>query len=155
MTTAADSTTTPVRKSITVKADAPWKTMQEFIAAAKANPGKLRVASPGEGTISHLTLERWQIPGAFKTTHVPFSGWGETSPALLGGHVDAAMAQPGEVKPLVDAKKLEFVNGKAQVFQGLRRDNKGVERVKAGEVFPMADLRTMDWLVEGVVGQPR
>jgi hypothetical protein len=32
-------------------------------------------------------------------------------------------------------------------------DNKGVERVKAGEVFPMADLGRMDWLVEGVIGQ--
>ncbi len=94
---------------LTVKADAPWKTMQEFMAAAKANPGKVRVGSPGEGTISHLTLERWQVPGGFKTTHVPFSGWGETSPALLGGHIDAAMAQPGEVKPLVDAKKLRVL----------------------------------------------
>lgn len=43
---------------LAVKADAPWKTVQEFMAAAKANPGKLRVGSPGEGTISHLTLER-------------------------------------------------------------------------------------------------
>jgi len=94
---------------LTVKADAPWKTVQEFMAAAKANPGKLRVGSPGEGTISHLTLERWQSAGGFKTTHVPFSGWGETSPALLGGHIDAAMAQPGEVKPLVDAKKLRVL----------------------------------------------
>jgi len=64
---------------LTVKADAPWKTMQEFMAAAKANPGKVRVGS------------------------------GETSPALLGGHIDAAMAQPGEVKPLVDAKKLRVL----------------------------------------------
>lgn len=105
----------PIMNTITfytllaVKADAPWKTMQEFIAAAKANPGKLRVGSPGEGTISHLTLERWQVPGGFKTTHVPFSGWGESSPALLGGHIDAVMAQPGEVKPLVDAKKLRVL----------------------------------------------
>jgi tripartite-type tricarboxylate transporter receptor subunit TctC len=41
-----------------------------------------------------------------KVTHVPFSGWGETSPAILGGHVDAVVAQPGEVKPLVEGKKL-------------------------------------------------
>jgi tripartite-type tricarboxylate transporter receptor subunit TctC len=94
---------------ITVKAESPYKTMQEFMAAAKANPGKLRVGSPGEGTISHLSLERFMAAGNFKTTHVPFGGWGETSPALLGGHVDAAMAQPGEVKPLVDAKKLRVL----------------------------------------------
>jgi len=94
---------------LAVKADAPWKTVQEFMAAARANPGKLRVGSPGEGTISHLTLERWGVAGNFKTTHVPFGGWGESSPALLGGHVDAVMAQPGEVKPLVDAKKLRVL----------------------------------------------
>jgi tripartite-type tricarboxylate transporter receptor subunit TctC len=94
---------------LAVKADAPWKTVQEFAAAAKANPGKLRVGSPGEGTISHLTLERWSGSAGFKTTHVPFSGWGESSPALLGGHIDGVMAQPGEVKPLVDAKKLRVL----------------------------------------------
>jgi tripartite-type tricarboxylate transporter receptor subunit TctC len=93
----------------TVKADSPYKTVQEFVAAAKANPGKIRVGSPGENTISHLTLERWGAAAGFKSTHVPFSGWGETSPALLGGHIDAAMAQPGEVKPLVDAKKLRVL----------------------------------------------
>ena len=94
---------------LTVRADSPWKTVQEFAAAAKANPGKVRVGSPGEGTLSHLTMERWGAAAGFKFTHVPFSGWGETSPALLGGHIDAAMAQPGEVKPLVDAKKLRVL----------------------------------------------
>lgn len=94
---------------ITVRTESPYKTIQELVAAAKASPGKLRVGSPGEGTISHLTWERWAAAGGFKGTHVPFSGWGETSPALLGGHIDAAMAQPGEVKPLVDAKKLRVL----------------------------------------------
>src|SRR5512134_1603829 len=103
---------------LAVKADAPWKTVQEFVAAARANPGKLRVGSPGEGTISHLTLERWMLAGNFKTTHVPFGGWGESSPALLGGHIDAVMAQPGEVKPLVDGKKLRTL----VVFQQKRHE---------------------------------
>jgi tripartite-type tricarboxylate transporter receptor subunit TctC len=94
---------------LAVKAESPFKTVQDFIAAAKADPGKVRVGSPGEGTISHLTLERWAGSAGFKFTHVPFSGWGETSPALLGGHIDAAMAQPGEVKPLVDGKKLRVL----------------------------------------------
>jgi len=94
---------------LAVKADGPWKTVQEFVAAARVNPGKFRVGSPGEGTISHLTLERWMIAGNFKTTHVPFGGWAESSPALLGGHIEAVMAQPGEVKPLVDAKKIRVL----------------------------------------------
>jgi putative tricarboxylic transport membrane protein len=101
---------------LAVKADSPWKTVQEFLGAAKAAPGKLRVASPGETTSSHLSLEELTRRANVKVTHVPFSGWGEGSPALLGGHVEAIVAQPGEVKPLVDGKKLRVL----VVFQRAR-----------------------------------
>ncbi|OGL07275.1 MAG: hypothetical protein A3H48_02690 [Candidatus Rokubacteria bacterium RIFCSPLOWO2_02_FULL_71_18] len=103
---------------LAVKADAPWKTVQEFVAAAKANPGKLRVGSPGEGTSSHLNLEELMRVAAFKVTHVPFSGWGESSPALLGGHIEGVIAQPGEVKPQVDARKMRVL----AVFQKKRHE---------------------------------
>ena len=49
----------------------------------------------------------------------------------------------------------ELASGKLQPFQGPLKDNRGVERVKAGDAFPLTDLRKMDWLVEGVVGQPK
>ena len=62
--------------------------------------------------------------------------------------------RPETVK-LIEAKKAEFIGGKLHPFQGPLKDNRGVERVKAGEVFPLTELRKMDWLVEGVVGQPR
>jgi tripartite-type tricarboxylate transporter receptor subunit TctC len=101
---------------LAVKHDAPWKNAQEFIAAAKANPGKLRVGSPGEGTSSHLNLEEVIRLSDAKLTHVPFSGWGEGSPALLGGHIEALVAQPGEVRPLVDGKRLRVL----AVFQPAR-----------------------------------
>jgi tripartite-type tricarboxylate transporter receptor subunit TctC len=94
---------------LAVKADAPWKTVQEFVAAAKASPGKLRVGSPGEGTSSHLNLEEMKRLAGIDLTHVPFSGWGESSPALLGGHIEGLMAQPGEVKPLVDGGKMRIL----------------------------------------------
>jgi basic membrane lipoprotein Med (substrate-binding protein (PBP1-ABC) superfamily) len=55
----------------------------------------------------------------------------------------------------VNAKKKEFISGKLNVFQGPIKDNKGVERVKAGEAFPIAALGKMDWLVEGVIGQAK
>ena len=103
---------------LTVRDDAPWKTVHEFVNAAKANPGKFRVGSPGEGTGSHLSMEQLAAAAGFKFTHVPFSGWGESSPALLGGHVDAVVAQPGEVKPLVDGKKLRTL----VVFQQKRHE---------------------------------
>jgi putative tricarboxylic transport membrane protein len=99
-----------------VRADAPWKTIQEFIAAGKASPGKLRVGTPGEGTSSHLSLEELQRQTGVSYTHVPFSGWGESSPALLGGHIEGLVAQPGEVKPLVEGKKMRVL----MVFQSKR-----------------------------------
>lgn len=94
---------------LAVKADSPFKTIQDFVAAAKADPGKVRVGSPGEGTISHLTAERWAGAACFKFTHVPFSGWGETSPALLGGHIDAVVAQPAELKGQVEGKRMRVL----------------------------------------------
>ena len=103
---------------LVVRDDAPWKTAQEFVNHAKANPGKLRVGSPGEGTASHLSLEQLMAVANVKMTHVPFSGWGESSPALLGGHVDGVVAQPGEVKPLVEGKKLRTL----VVFQDKRHE---------------------------------
>jgi basic membrane protein A len=92
--------------------------------------------------------------------HVMDGTW--KSENILGGLGDDYLTiapfgpsvSPDTVK-LVNAKKQEFISGKAQAFQGPIRDNKGVERVKAGEVFPLDDLRKMDWLVEGVVGQPK
>ena len=81
---------------------------------------------------------------------------------LLGGLGDDYLtiasfgpAVPDDVVKLVNATKLEFTSGTRQVFQGPIRDNRGVERVKAGEGFPLTELRKMDWLVEGVIGQPR
>ena len=103
---------------LVVREDSPWKTVHEFVNAAKANPGKFRVGSPGEGTGSHLSLEQLAAAAGFKVTHVPFSGWGESSPALLGGHVEAVVAQPGEVKPLVEGKKLRTL----VVFQQKRHE---------------------------------
>jgi tripartite-type tricarboxylate transporter receptor subunit TctC len=101
---------------LAVKADASWKTVPELLAAARARPGKLRVGSPGEGTSSHLNLEELKRLSDANPTHVPFSGWAEGSPALLGGHIEALVAQPGEVRPLVESKRMRVLG----VFQPSR-----------------------------------
>ena len=64
-------------------------------------------------------------------------------------------AVPADTAGLVNARRAELAAGKAHPFAGPLKDNTGVERVKAGEVFPLTDLGKMNWLVEGVVGQPR
>lgn len=101
---------------LVVTTDARWKNVQEFITEAKANPGKMRVGSPGEGTSSHLNLEELMHVAGIKVTHVPYRGWGESSPALLGGHIEALVAQPGEAKPMVEGKRMRAL----VVFQNSR-----------------------------------
>ncbi|HET7875832.1 MAG TPA: tripartite tricarboxylate transporter substrate binding protein [Methylomirabilota bacterium] len=88
-----------------VKADSPWKGMREFLDAARGAPGKLRVGSPGVGTILHLDLEALKADAKVDLTHVPFAGGAESVPALLGGHIEGLTAHPSEIGPHVQAGK--------------------------------------------------
>lgn len=94
---------------LAVRTESPHKTLQELVAYAKANPGKVSVGSPGEGTSSHLNLEELMIKAGVKMTHTPFKGWGQSSPALLGGHIDAVVAQPAELKGQVEGKRMRVL----------------------------------------------
>jgi len=94
---------------IAVRTESPYKTAQDLVADAKAKPGAIRVGSPGEGTSSHLNLEEFMRVTGTKMTHVPFQGWGQSSPALLGGHIEAVVAQPGELKGQVDGKRMRVL----------------------------------------------
>jgi len=72
---------------IVVKKDAPWKTFNEFMAYAKANPGKVSYGTPGIGTSLHLTMEMLANKQGIKWTHAPFKGTAETVAAVLAGQV--------------------------------------------------------------------
>jgi tripartite-type tricarboxylate transporter receptor subunit TctC len=71
-----------------VRENFPAKTVQEFIAYAKANPGKLNYASQGIGTTSHLTAELFQSLTGTKLVHVPYKGTAPALNDLLAGNVD-------------------------------------------------------------------
>jgi tripartite-type tricarboxylate transporter receptor subunit TctC len=94
---------------IAVRTESEYKTIRDLVADAKANPGKLRVGSPGEGTSSHLNLEEFMRVTGTRVIHVPFQGWAQSSPALLGGHIEAVVAQPGELKGAVDGKRMRVL----------------------------------------------
>ena len=94
---------------IAVRSESAYQNMNQLVADAKANPGKLRVGSPGEGTSSHLSLEELMRATGTKMIHVPFQGWGQSSPALLGGHIEAVVAQPGELKGQVEGKRMRVL----------------------------------------------
>ncbi|MEO5694321.1 MAG: tripartite tricarboxylate transporter substrate binding protein [Usitatibacter sp.] len=77
---------------IVVRNDSPFKTYQDFIAAAKANAGKLNLAGSGTNSANHAAHERLNSAAGIKTTYVAFKGTGDLLSSLLGGHVDGAMS---------------------------------------------------------------
>ena len=80
---------------VVVRSDAPWKTFQELIDYARANPGKINYGTPGAGTTLHITMEQIANQQGVKWVHVPFKGAPETTGALLGGHIDAVADATG------------------------------------------------------------
>jgi tripartite-type tricarboxylate transporter receptor subunit TctC len=82
------------------------RTLQELIAAAKANPGKIRAASAGVGSSSHLTIEILNTAAKIQLLHVPYKGAGAAIQDMLGGHVDLTFAVAGSVLPQIQAGTL-------------------------------------------------
>ena len=80
---------------------------KEFIAYAKANPGKLNFSSSGAGTSVHLSGELFNSMAGVKTIHVPFKGAAESLTALLGGQVDFSFASLSSAIPFVKSGKLK------------------------------------------------
>jgi tripartite-type tricarboxylate transporter receptor subunit TctC len=73
---------------LAVPASSPYRTVQELLAAARANPGKISYASGGNGTGGHVGGEMIKSATNLQMTHVPYQGAAPASVALLGGHVD-------------------------------------------------------------------
>ena len=91
---------------VVVSADSPYKTFQEFLAAAKANPGKLSYASQGGGTSAHLAGELFNSIAGTKLTHIPYKGAGPALTDVIGGQVDVMFATASAVGSLVESGKL-------------------------------------------------
>jgi tripartite-type tricarboxylate transporter receptor subunit TctC len=74
--------------ALVVSSKSPYKTLGDFVAAAKAKPGQLTFGSPGSGTVSHLTGELFQRTAGIKYVHVPYKGAAQALPDLIGGRID-------------------------------------------------------------------
>ena len=130
--------------ALTVKADSPYKTFEEFIAAAKANPGKIKVGANAPGAIWHLSALNLQEKAGVKFNIMPYPGG--ASPAitdLLGGHIDAVTVSAAEVSQHVKAGKLKLLAILAK------------DRIKAYPDVPTAkekgvDVNIMTWRGLGV-----
>jgi len=85
----------------------PVNNMQEFIAYARANPGKLNYGSAGNGTSHHLTVEMFKQIYGLQMTHVPYKGAGPMMPDLLAGQIDFAFDAMGTSSSQIKGGKLK------------------------------------------------
>jgi tripartite-type tricarboxylate transporter receptor subunit TctC len=118
--------------AITVRADAPWNTIEEFLAAAKKDSGKISVGNAGNGSIWHLAAAALEDKTNVKFNHLPFQGAGPAVLALLGGHIDAVAVSPAEVTTYVQAGKFKMLAVMAD------------QRVKGFEKVPTLKERNID-----------
>lgn len=77
---------------LVVQAGAPWKTVQELVADAKTNPGKITFASGGPATSLHVAIEVLKLATKIDANYVPYGGTAPAINALMGGHVQAVWA---------------------------------------------------------------
>jgi len=92
-----------------VREDFPAKTAQEFMAYAKANPGKINYASQGIGTTSHLTAALLEHLAGIKLQHVPYKGTAPALTDLISGHVDMMFSELASAKKFSDAGRARIL----------------------------------------------
>ncbi len=88
-----------------VKTDSSYKTIRDLLSAAKDNPGKIRVAATGYGTVDDVTVRFFEKKG-FKMTTVPYPKPGERYASTLGGHSEVLYEQAGDIAQYVRAGQL-------------------------------------------------
>ncbi len=88
-----------------VKADSPFKTIQDLLKYAKENPGKLKVGATGFGTVDDISVRYLDSKG-YKMTLLPIPKPGERYASTLGGHSEVLYEQAGDIKQYLDAKQL-------------------------------------------------
>ncbi|MDA8446674.1 tripartite tricarboxylate transporter substrate binding protein [Paracidovorax valerianellae] len=93
---------------IAVPADSRFKTLQDFVQHAKANPGLVTYAHAGVGGATHVGMEEFAGVAGIRLNHVPFKGGAEALQGVLGGHVDA-LADSSSWAPHVEAGKLRLL----------------------------------------------
>ncbi|PKN29252.1 MAG: Tat pathway signal protein [Deltaproteobacteria bacterium HGW-Deltaproteobacteria-21] len=96
---------------LVIKADAPWKTVADFVADAKKRPNEIKYASSGVYGTMHVAMEMFAHSAGIKLRHIPTGGGGPALNALLGGHVDCISGGPNVSIPHIKAGTLRVLAG--------------------------------------------
>jgi tripartite-type tricarboxylate transporter receptor subunit TctC len=94
---------------LAVRADSPWKTLPQFVADARRQPGAISYGSSGNYGTMHMPMEMFAASAGLKLLHVPYTGAGPAVVALLGGNIDAIASGPSTVIQHVKAGKLRVL----------------------------------------------
>jgi tripartite-type tricarboxylate transporter receptor subunit TctC len=92
-----------------VRADSPWKTLEDFVADARKRPGAITYGSSGNYGTMHVPMEMLSGSAGIKLLHVPYTGAGPAVVALLGGNIDALATGPSTVVQHVRSGKLRVL----------------------------------------------
>ena len=95
-------------EGVVARSDAPWKTFKDFVAHAKANPGKLRYGTSGPTSPAYMVMSQLAVEAGVKWTHIPFEGTANAVTALLGGHIEAE-ADSASWQPHVESGRLRLL----------------------------------------------
>ena len=91
---------------LVVRAEAPWKTLAEFVADLKTKPGRFNYGSSGNYGTMHVPMEMLKGAAGFSMVHIPYTGAGPAVLALLGGQIDALSTGPASIVAHVKSGKL-------------------------------------------------
>ena len=126
--------------ALTVRADAPWNSLEEFLAHARRSNGDVKVGNSGLGSIWHLAAAALGEKTSVQFNHIPFQGGNPAVLALLGGHVDAVTVGAAEVFSHVAGGKLKTLAVMAD------------KRIKGFEAVPTLKERNIDLSVGSWAG---
>jgi tripartite-type tricarboxylate transporter receptor subunit TctC len=133
-----------------VNAELPFKTTSELIEHAKANPGKLHYASPGQGSSQHLAVELFRtVAGGINVVHVPYRGSGPGVTAVMGGEAQFMMPAAPSALPALQAGK-----ARALAVTSTRRHPEFPNLPTVAETFPGYEVTSWFGLA-GPAGTPR
>jgi putative tricarboxylic transport membrane protein len=90
---------------LSVRNESPFKTIDDFVNAARAKPGQLTVGGTATNTEDHIFTYLFEQAAKIKVKYVPFNSGGEVTAALMGGHIDAAVENPNEIVAQIEAGK--------------------------------------------------
>lgn len=123
---------------LAVRQDFPARTFDEFLAYARANPGKVSVGTPPSGGMGHLALELLQKRAAIQLIHTPYRGGPDATRDVMGGQIDAVLLTTSTILPALQAGKARLLAISSAQRSALYPDTPAI-----AERFPGYDMD--DW----------